>query len=279
MSSEAVFPGAGAARPAWTERAGTARLLDAARGIARGAVLAALFAWAGLDYLISTPGRRPIDRARWLHRWSRRVARVLGMTIEQRGGVPRIGLIVANHLSYVDIVALSATAPCLFLAKREVAGWPVLGAFARMAGTLFIDRSRRSDVARAVAELKTALSAGLPVVIFPEGTSTDGREVLPFKSSLFQAACDAGAPVTAAAIDYSIDEASAEETVCYWGDMTLLPHMLRLLAACPMHARLAFGRSSRRAGCRKRLAGELRREVVALRGAPVFFTSCASICR
>jgi 1-acyl-sn-glycerol-3-phosphate acyltransferase len=109
-------------------------------------------------------------------------------------------LLVANHLSYLDIVLLSSLTPCVFVAKNEVKDWPVFGWFARLAGTVFVDRNDRRDAARANELIRSALREGALVVLFPEGTSSNGSTVLPFKSSLLQAAIGERVPFTGAAL-------------------------------------------------------------------------------
>lgn len=96
------------------------------------------------------------------------------------------GLLVSNHLSYVDVLVIGAITPAIFVSKNEARHWPVFGALARLAGTIFVRRDKRTDVARLAAEIKNALDAGVLVVLFPEGTSSAGARVLPFKSALLQ---------------------------------------------------------------------------------------------
>ncbi len=96
--------------------------------------------------------------------------RVIGLHLLYQGTPPRQGMIVSNHLSYLDILAYSAVAPCIFVAKREVAGWPILGLFARMAGTIFVDRARRTKAAETNLAMAEALRNGAVIVLFPEGT-------------------------------------------------------------------------------------------------------------
>src|SRR5437773_7774078 len=109
--------------------------------------------------------------------------------------MPLSGLLVCNHLSYLDIVVLSSIRPCIFVAKRDVRAWPLFGWLARAAGTIFVERNCRSAAAHEVARISSAIESGLLVVLFPEGTSSDGATVLPFKSSLLQAAISARCPI------------------------------------------------------------------------------------
>jgi 1-acyl-sn-glycerol-3-phosphate acyltransferase len=205
-------------------------------------------------------------RAAWLSRWSRRALRVLGIHIQVSGTPPRGGLLVANHLSYVDILALSAVHPSLFVAKSEIRDWPLFGLLARLAGTLFVRRDLPGDVSRLNAELISAVETGAVVVVFPEGTSTDGRSVLPFHSSLLAPAAAKGWEVTPAWIGYDLAEGSVEDEVCYWRDMVFLPHFLNLLAKPRIEAKLRFGRTVPAGPDRKLLARELHYDVIALGG-------------
>jgi len=220
---------------------------------------------AVLHYLVAYRGAPLQRRARWQQYWGRRFAWLFGLQIEVRGAIPRSGLIVANHLGYVDILVLSAITPCVFVSKAEVARWPVLGVLARIAGTIFIDRTRRVAVSAVNTRVEAATRAGLCVVLFPEGTSSDGRTVLPFKASLLEPACRAGAPLTPAAIRYRLDAGSVATEVCYWGDMTLLPHLFRLFQQRCVYAHVAFGETFREATSRKELALALRETVSQLR--------------
>lgn len=206
-----------------------------------------------------------VARARWLQAGCRRILRVLGVHLRVHGAVPTTGVLVCNHLSYLDILAIGALAPAVFVAKREVRRWPILGWFARRAGTVFVHRERRADVIRANAEVEAALECGTLVVIFPEGTSSDGASVLPFKSSLLEPAARRRRPLSAGFVRYTLDDGEAGEEVCYWRDMTLLPHLLRLLGKRAVNAQLSCTRVTPVSGDRKELARQLHAEVVRLK--------------
>src|SRR5258708_19447854 len=124
--------------------------------------------------------------AAWLQSSSRCLLRVFRVETQFTGNIPSRGLLVCNHLSYLDIRALAALAPCVFVAKQEVKHWPVFGWFAKLAGTVFVHREQRAQTGQTVHKIGTALQTGALVVLFPEGTSSDGRTVLPFKSSLLE---------------------------------------------------------------------------------------------
>jgi len=206
-------------------------------------------------------------RAQCLQRHSRRILRVLGADVSVRGRAPVSGLLVSNHLSYLDILVLGTITPAVFVAKSEVRGWPVFGWLARRAGTLFIERAKRGDVARINEEAERLLEAGLLLVVFPEGTSSDGREVLPFKSSLLEPIVGRRHPLSAGHISYEVEDGDASEDVCYWGAMTFGPHLLKLLSKRRVRASVTFTAVEKFADCRKELARQLHSEVSRLKAA------------
>jgi lyso-ornithine lipid O-acyltransferase len=203
----------------------------------------------------------PAERIQWLHRCCRTALSRLRIPIDVQGSFPSRGLLVANHLSYLDILVFSALSPCAFVAKKEVRSWPLFGAMAAMAGTVFVDRSRATDTHRAKDEMLQALSSGAVLVLFPEGTSSDGTSVLPFRPALFEAAVAAGAPVSSAHISYHADDGSVANDICYWGGMTFFPHLLRLLSRRGVRARIQFAPEAKRFEDRK-LAANVTHEVV-----------------
>lgn len=224
-------------------------------------------------YLALVGGRlvlagRPRRRLAWsqgiFRRWSRTMARVLGMEIEVVGAPPAPPfLLVANHLSYVDILLVGAAAGGAFVAKREIAGWPVVGHLCRLVGTVFVDRQARRDVVRTSGEMEAALAAGIGVVLFPEGGIAGGEELQPFRPPLLQGAVATGRAVHWATIAYETPPGAppAGEAVVWTGP--LLPHALRLLALPGVRARLAFGETPVHEPDRKRLADRLYREMAA----------------
>ncbi len=206
------------------------------------------------------------NRADWLHHACALVLRSLGIRTCIAGEPPREGILVSNHLSYLDILILSAAAPCFFVAKEEISRWPYFGWAARTGGTLFLDRSSLASAAQVAAAITQRLSLPVPVLFFPEGTSTDGSSVLRFHAWLFEPAVRASAPVTAAAVRYSFADGSPERDLCWFGDDAFLPHLWRTLGAAGFTAELRFGEpqvySNRRAAAR-----HTHDEVVAMRSA------------
>lgn len=178
----------------------------------------------------------------WITVWVCRGAlRIIGLSHRVEG--PRLGgagAVVSNHVSWLDIFALNAVGPVYFVSKSEVAGWPGIGWLARATGTLFIERHRRAAISQ-TRLFQTRLIAGHRLLFFPEGTSTDGHQVLTFKATLFQSFFDADLkprlavqPVT---VSYEAPPDADARFYGWWGDMDFGPHFLRVLAA-PRHGRV-----------------------------------------
>jgi lyso-ornithine lipid O-acyltransferase len=204
------------------------------------------------------------QRAEWLHRSCQKAVWRLGIKVDAIGRFPVRGLLVSNHLSYVDVLALSAIAPCVFVAKRQVRCWPLFGQLARFGATIFVDRDRPSDTTRANTQLGQALAAGLVVVLFPEGTSSDGSSVLCFRSALFQPAVELHQPISTAHISYAVKGGSVEQDVCYWGRMVFLPHLLRFLRLRNVNARVRIGQTATVFADRKTAAVATRQQIIDL---------------
>ena len=239
------------------------------RVIARLGGLAGAILIGLLDYLFRCAFRRPeaklAARALWLQRTSRRVLHLFGFETQAAGPVPARGLLISNHLSYLDVLVLSSLTPAVFVSKHDVRFWPVFGQFAVLAGTVFVDRARRSQVGRTNDEITTALNQGGLVVLFPEGTSTNGQTLLPFKSSLLEPAARPEWPLAVGWLHYEIDDGDAGEEVCYWGDHTFFPHMLNLMSKRRVRATVRFGQFPERHGDRKELARQLRAAILGLK--------------
>lgn len=191
--------------------------------------------------------------------WSLDLLRILAVRLHVTGeraqppGAPL--MIVANHVSWLDIVAINAVVPSRFVAKSEVRDWPVIGWIAIRVGTLFIRRARRQDTARISGRLAQVMGEGDPVVVFPEGTTTDGSTVLKFHASLMQAAVRTGAQVRPVAIRYARADGACCPDAAYCDGKTLW-ETLELVAGQPgIRAELHFlPQLEGRAGCRRALA-------------------------
>ena len=247
----------------------TTQMNSAFLGIWRAFAVGFFSSYALVESSVSIPflarARRLLARGAWLHRWCSFACRVIGIRVTTCGSMPTSGLLVCNHLSYLDVIVLSSIGPCVFVAKHDVAGWPFFSWLARAAGTIFVDREHPLAAGFAVNQIRAAITTGLPVVLFPEGTSSDGSTVLPFKSSLLESAVQLRCPVAAAAIEYGLDDGSVANEVCYWRDMTLLPHLLNLFFKREVRSKCSFSVPKIRAGDRKEIARELRDEIVSMR--------------
>lgn len=193
--------------------------------------------------------------------WARGATAIIGMRVRVEGTAPTPPFfLVANHLSYLDIVLLASLLEALFVSKAEVSRWPVVGLLARSMNTLFVDRTRKTDLRRVIGLIQEALERRQGVVAFPEGTSSKGAEVLPFKASLFEAPLAAGAPIATASLSYRTSEGSipAWLSVCWWGEMTFFSHLVKLLRLPAIEAFVAFGPELAHGPDRKGLATEAR---------------------
>ncbi|MCM2296869.1 lysophospholipid acyltransferase family protein [Rhodoferax sp.] len=196
------------------------------------------------------------QKAKRIQAWARSSLALLGIDLKVNGNPPGNGplLLVANHVSWLDIVVLLASCPCRFVSKSEIGQWPVVGTLTRAAGTLFITRSSRRDALRVVHQMAEKLHAdsGMVLAIFPEGTTSNGLQVLPFHANLFQAAISANAPVQTVAVRFE-ETASGRhsQAACYIDDDTFLGSLWRTLTAPQQRVVLSFG-SAQHAGGRNR---------------------------
>ncbi len=222
-----------------------------------------------MDYVFTTAfvaaKSKRLARAAWLHRACRRHIKIYSCDYSSTGPVPKSGLLVANHLSYLDILVIAAITPAIFVSKSEVRGWPVIGWLTALAGTVFIVRERRTHVGAVNKEIESALADGALVVVFPEGTSTNGEEVLPFRSSLLEPVTTGTYPIATGWLHYELDGGDARNEVCYWGDHTFFPHAVNLLSKRRVRATMRFGTFQRTKDDRKKLAEELRAAVLKLK--------------
>ncbi len=192
----------------------------------------------------------------WVRRWLGWAARLLGVRLRVSGR-PEPGpvLVVANHISWLDIVVLGAARPAVFVAKAEIRRWPVLGWLSAAAGTLFIRRGGKHAAEGVAQAMRETLRAGVTVAVFPEGTTTDGRQVRRFHPRLLAAAQDAGVPVQPVALTYP-HERGVHPAVPFTGDDTFLRSALRILGARGIVAELRFCPALAPREDRRRLAQE-----------------------
>ncbi|MDD7942554.1 lysophospholipid acyltransferase family protein [Actinomycetospora lutea] len=213
---------------------GRARALRVVRPAVRGAALAVVLV-AGLLAALVVPLLGPSATSVVQRVWAAAVLSACGVRVRHTGPpAPPGALVVANHVSWLDVFALQAVAPVRMLAKAEVRRWPLLGLMAARAGTVFLDRDRLRDLPGAVAVLADALRTGTPIGVFAEGTTRCGRDLGAFRPAAFQAARDAGAPVVPVALRYRRrgdlpGTAPLDATAAFVGDDTLASSLRRVL--------------------------------------------------
>lgn len=207
----------------------------------------------------------PRLRARWrmsvFRTWSICVLPVLGIEVEVAGTPPRPPfLLVTNHLSYVDIPVIGSQVGAIFIAKSEISSWPGVGIMCRSINTIFIDRTLRRDLPRVMREIDREMEHGMGIVLFPEGTSSKGATVLPFRPSLLEPAARSDTPVSYATLSYDTPEGEppAHSAVCWWGGVSFSPHARELMRLRHVRAKLVFGDTPIHDVDRKELARRLR---------------------
>lgn len=179
------------------------------------------------------PFLAPPARLLQVQRWCAGMLCCLGVAVHASGGAVRPGpvLVAANHISWLDILAIISVHPVRFVSKADVKRWPVLGWLVGCGGTLFIEREKKRDAMRVVHQLAEALKAGGALAIFPEGTTSDGHGLLPFHANLLQAAIAAQAPVQPVALRYSDARSPVSAAAAYVGDTTLLRSLWNVASA------------------------------------------------
>jgi 1-acyl-sn-glycerol-3-phosphate acyltransferase len=181
--------------------------------------------------LVAFPSLDADRRRARVRRWSRQLLHVLNVELRSSGALAHPNVqVVANHVSWLDIFALHAVGPVRFIAKSEIARWPMIGRLVRGVGTLFVERSRRRDTHRVNREVAGALADGDIVAVFPEGTVTDGTKVLPFKASLLQPIVDAAGHVQPVAIAYRAPSGEHSRIAAYH-DCSFLGSLWRIAGA------------------------------------------------
>ncbi|MBL8327665.1 MAG: 1-acyl-sn-glycerol-3-phosphate acyltransferase [Rubrivivax sp.] len=206
------------------------RLLRAAWRLFR-AVLHALHGL--LVVLLILPSAKASERHARVRWWSARLLQVMGIQLRVQGSFkPGSKLLVANHISWLDIMAIHAVCPeARFVSKADVQSWPLIGRLVDAGGTLYIQREKRRDALRVVHQMAEALRAGDTVAVFPEGTTAEGHVLLPFHANLLQAAIATELPVQPLALRYSDDESPVSRAAQYVGDTTLAQSLWMLARA------------------------------------------------
>jgi 1-acyl-sn-glycerol-3-phosphate acyltransferase len=218
------------------------------RAAVRSVTLLGLLLAATVDLWLRRP-KWGAEGAVWIHGWCRRIVDVMGIRCEVLGAPPSAEsgpvAVVSNHLSYLDILLYSATRPFVMVSKSEVKRWPLLGRLTAQAGTVYVDRDGGPETYPGVnAAMAEAYKSGLPVLFFPEGTTTNGAGVLPFRRGLFHSVLNNNVELRTAALRYSIGDgnrtATVADDVCWWGDALFGPHLFRCLGLKGLSARIEF---------------------------------------
>jgi len=226
-------------------------------------------ALAGLWTLRIHFGRMPLAQQHAaVQQWAQGVLRIMGIGLQVHGRA-HAGpvLLVANHISWLDIVVLLAARYCRFVAKSEIKAWPLVGPLATAAGTLYIERASSRDALRVVHHMAERLQAGDVLAVFPEGTTGDGVDVLPFHANLLQAAIAAQAPAQAVGLRFVDAWGQPSFAPCYTADDTFVASVWRTLCAGGLVVHVAFAAPDPPQGRNRRVwAVDLRAQVIAARG-------------
>lgn len=228
------------------------RLSRAALHLFHGAAtVAAVYPFAGIAL-----------RRRLKQRWSRQMLSMLGVGLPRSAGGCGEGLLVANHISWLDIFVINAWAPSAFVSKDEVRAWPVIGWLSARTDTIFLERGSRRAAHRATDHLLSCLKQGGRVAVFPEGTTSEGDQVLPFHSALLQPAVDAGCAVHPVVLSYRDRDGRPSAAAAYVGDTTLWQSLIAIASASGIEAEPNFLPSLSAAGSdRRHLAATLHRHI------------------
>ncbi len=231
------------------------RLLRCGLHIGRGALICAV-----VFPFIGAP-----QRMAHVARWSAGALSVLGIALRV-SGTPASGatLFVANHVSWIDILAINAVQPVRFVSKSDIRAWPLLGWLVACGGTLFIERARTRDARRVLHLVAEALKLGEQIAVFPEGTTSDGHGVLPFHANLLQAAIAAEAPVQPIALRFSDVGGPVSDAAAYVGETTLMQSLWAVVSASGLTARVDFLAAQPSRGAERRdLAAQLSAAIAA----------------
>jgi len=184
-------------------------------------------------------------RANATRLWSQKFLKMLSIELHVHGNIPDTfqhnTLLVSNHISWLDIIALTACTPTRFIAKKEIRSWLFVGKMAEIGGTLFIDRTNRRDASRVNRHMAEALQDGDCLAVFPEGTTSTGVTLLPFKSSLFESAILAKSVVQPVTIRYQDRQGKHTAAPSYAGETTFWESLSRLLRQKSMVVELYYG--------------------------------------
>lgn len=207
-------------------------------------------------------------RGRLISYWSRGLLRVLGvrMQAERPPSLPDGALLVCNHVSWLDIYLIYAARRVHFVSKAEVRAWPVFGWLAQQGGTLFLERARRADTARVNTTMRELMQQGAWVAVFPEGTTSDGRGLKRFLSSLLQPAVELGCPIVPVALRYRTLAGEYSAAPAYIENVSMWQSLQRIISESDLVAELVFGEPFAAHEHRRKLAHRAEKAVAQLLG-------------
>ncbi len=198
-----------------------------------------------LTTAVILPSLSPVQRDVRVRQWSARLMRILRIRVCVSGDWPSVEshplILTSNHVSWVDIFALHSVHPVRFVSKAEVRHWPVFGWLAEKTGTLFLERGSRRQTAAIGESMASTLAAGESLGLFPESTTSTGESLLPFHSSMLQAAVGRGVPVLPVFLTYRLEDGSLNPYVPYVGEMTFVESFVRILNAPPSRVNIRVG--------------------------------------
>lgn len=199
-----------------------------------------------------------------MRNWAHVVAMLINMKITPVGTPPSPPFfLVSNHLSYIDIIPLFYTLKCTFIAKKDVQSWPVVGYMVKNLGVIFVDRTKKTDVKRVNRLISESLNSQQGIILFPEGTTSPGSEVLPFRPSLLEHPAASNVPVHYSSVTYKTSKADlpAAQSVCWWGDISFPSHVYKLAGNKRIECTIEFGEEAVQENDRKQLADILHDKV------------------
>ena len=208
--------------------------------------------------LVRFPSLDAARRHPYIQWWAIKTLRMMGIALQVEGA-PHVGgtLLVANHISWLDIMAVHAVCPqARFVSKADVRSWPLLSKLVDSAGTLYLERERKRDALRVVHTMAQALAAGETVAVFPEGTTSDGRALLPFHANLLQAAISTSTPIQPVALRFSDAHGAVSAAVEFVGDTTLSESLWRVAGGDGVVARIRLLPPLPSAGADRRVLAE-----------------------
>lgn len=203
-------------------------------------------------------------RGHLLRFWGKCICKIIGIHVNVKNDPPEPPfLLVSNHISYMDIFVLFSRLRCLFVAKSDVKAWPFIGFIVRTCGILFIDRERKRDVTRVNELISKNINENQGIIIFPEGTTSPGMEILSFRPPLLEYPASMNFPVSYVAISYETpdEEIPAYQSICWWDETPFFVHFFNLLKMKQFNAKLNFGKAEITDNDRKQLALKLQNAV------------------